>query len=273
MHFCTQQKTFKIYKMPYARKNNKRRVMRRKRTMRPRGRVSLATKKYVKAAIHKQIENKVIVSNLANQSLPTALIGTDPWHLNLLPLISEGAEQGERSGVVVTPRRCVIKGFVNLKPYNASTNPHQPIKLKMWLLSYKLANRNAATFASGTFDEFFEGGNSAFPFQGNMLDMILPVNRQQWTVHSQRMINLGSTYGSTGSGSIVHDNSRFSVPFSFNVGKYLKTKLKFDDTDTDRCTNRNMWLVVQAVSAEGSTGIAYVTSEIHYAYEFQFEDA
>lgn len=259
--------------MPYARKNYKRRPLRRKRTMRSRGRVSLATKKYVKAAIHKQIENKVIVSNLANQSLPTALIGTDPWHFNLIPLIPEGNEQGERDGVIVTPRRCVIKGFVNLKPYNATTNPHQPVKMKMWVVSNKQANRNSATLAAGAFDQFFEGGNSAFPFQGNMLDMILPVNKQYWTVYATKSINLGSTYGSTMSGTVVHDNSRFSVPFSFNIGKHLKTKLKFDDLDTNRATNRNMWLVVQAVTAEGSTGIAYVTSEIHYAYEFQFEDA
>lgn len=259
--------------MPYVRKNYKRRPLRRKRTMRSRGRVSLATKKYVKAAIHKQIENKVIVSNLANQSIVTALLGTDPFQLNLLPLIPEGNEQGERSGVIVTPRRCVIKGFVNLRPYNATTNPHQPVKLKMWVLSYKPLNRNAATLAAGSFDNFFEGGNASFPFQGNMLDMILPVNKQEWTVYATKMINLGSTYGGTAGGSVVHDNSRFSVPFSFNIGKYLKQKLKFDDVDTNRATNRNMWLVVQAVSAEGSTGIGITPAEIHYAYEFQFEDA
>lgn len=247
-----------------------RRPVRRART------VSKTVKRYVKAAIHRNIENKVVVSNLANQTITTAGTAIQPFTINCLPTIGEGSEQGERIGLQIKPMVCTIRGFINMKPHNSATNPYMPIKVKMWLASYKVQNRNATALQLADFARFFEAGNTSVPFQGNMLDMVLPVNKADWTVYETRLINLGLTSNSTaysGSG-FTYDNSRFSVPFSFNVGKHLKQRLMYDDASTSRPTNRNMYVIIQAVSAEGSSGgNVFQTCEVHYSHRFEFEDA
>lgn len=266
--------------MPGSSRRNVRK-MRPSRSRRPRRSsrtsVSKATKRYVKKAIHSNIENKVQVINQSNNNITTALVGASiPYIINCIPSIPSGSDQGERQGVVVTPRTVTIRGFVNMKPHNSTTNPYAPIKLKMWLVSYKLQNRNTATLALGDFDRFFEAGNSSAGFQGNMLDMLLPINKSDWIVYATKTINLGtSSTSSAYSGSgFTYDASRFSVPFYFNVGKHLKQKLMYDDANASQPTNRNMSVIVQAVSAEGSSGGgAFTPCEIHYSHRFEFEDA
>jgi len=264
--------------MPYGKRKYTKRTMRRRRpAYRKRTTVSRATKKYVKRVVHNNIENKIVVVNQVNNPITTALVSASiPYTINCLPIIGSGAEQGERQGNVITPRANIIRGFVNMKPHNSTTNPFAPIKLKMWLVSYKLQNRNAAALNLTDFDRFFEAGNSTVGFQGNMLDMLLPVNKFDWIVYATKSINIGTSSSSSaysGSG-FTYDASRFSVPFSFNVGKHLKQKLNYDDSTSSRPTNRNMFVVVQAVAAEGSSGgAAYITSEIHYSHRFEFEDA
>lgn len=278
--FCVTVKDTLYATMP----GSSRRPVRRMRPRRPRRvkrssrtSVSKATKKYVKRAIHTSIENKVVVINQANNAITTALTGVQaPYSINCIPAINTGAEQGERQGVVITPRVCTLKGFINLRPYNATTNPYAPIKVKMWLASYKIFNRNAATLQLADFNRFFEAGNSTVGFQGNLLDMVLPHNKSDWIIYETRSINLGttSTSASHSGAGVSYDASRFSVPFSINVGKHLKQKLNYDDTDASRPTNRNMFLFVQAVAAEGTNGgSTFIPCEIHYSHRFEFEDA
>jgi len=264
--------------MPYGKRKYTKRTMRRRRpAYRKRTSVSRATKKYVKRIVHSNIENKIIVVNQVNNSVTTALVGASiPFIINCIPNIPSGSDQGERQGVVVTPRAITVRGFINMKPHNSTTNPFAPIKVKMWLVSYKLQNRNTATLALGDFDRYFEAGNSSVGFQGNMLDMLLPINKSDWIVYATKTINLGTSSTSTaytGSG-FTYDASRFSVPFSFNVGKHLKQKIMYDDANASQPTNRNMSIIIQAVSAEGSSGGgAYTTCEVHYSHKFEFEDA
>lgn len=248
----------------------------RRPTRRPR-KVSKAVRTYVKRTIHNNLENKIVVVNQSNNNVTTALSGAQaPYSINCIPIVGEGSEQGERVGVTINPRACTIRGFINIKPQNTLTNPYAPIKVKMWLCSYKLQNRNATALQLADFDRFFEAGNSTVGFQGNILDMILPVNKADWTLYEMRTINLGTSSTSSGhAGSgFVYDASRFSVPFYFNVGKHLKQKLIYDDLSSSRPTNRNMYVFVQAVAAEGSAGGGvYIPCEVHYSHKFEFEDA
>jgi len=61
-----------------------------------------------------------------------------------------------------------------------------------------------------------------------------------------------------------------SVPFSFSYGKHCKT-LKFDDSGPVP-TNRNMFIVFQAVSANGASGGGYIPAEYHYTNRVDYED-
>lgn len=233
-------------------------------------------KRYVKRAIHNNIENKIVVKNFANQSVTTADTTFQVASINLLPDVPKGTEQGERLGIKIKPVVNSIRGFINMKPHNSLTNPYAPVKVRLMIVSYKLQNRNANTLQLSDFSRIFEAGNSTVGFQGNMLDMILPINKADWIIYENRVINVGiGSESSAFSGSgFTYDASRFSVPFSFNCVKHCKSFLTFDDTSSSRPTNRNLYMLIQPVSAEGSAGGGiYTPIEMHYSHRFEFEDA
>lgn len=231
-------------------------------------------KSYVKQAIHSQLENKELVKYAVNTNIVTASTLTDPWNFNLLAAPGIGSAAGQREGVVLRPRpSCRMKLTFNLKPYDALSNPSIPIWVRVWVVSYKVTNVNSAAM-SGVYAGFFEEGSSTVNFQSNMLDMMLPVNKNLWTVYMDRKFKLG--VGSTGTGysgaGVVYDNSPFSRSMTINFGKWLKAPLKYIDAAGNYPNNRNMWIVVQAVNAEG-TSSSVTPCEVHYAHHFVYEDA
>lgn len=258
--------------MPYARKSTKPAMRKRRRTTR---RVSTATKKYVKAAIHRNIENKCFIDYAVNQSVVCAAVGvTSPTTLNLLPILAEGAEVGERVGNKVRLMGNYLNMFINIRPYNVATNTKHPINVRCWILKYKLQNRNAATLQLADWDQFFDLGTSTVGFQNNMLDMVLPVNKTQWIVYEERTFKLGVGAGSAQYGSSVtaYDDSSFNKHLKFHLGKHWKNHLDYQDESTSRPTNTNMFFVVQAVPSDGSSELGPL-AELHYTQKFTYEDA
>lgn len=228
---------------------------------------------YVKRAIHNNLENKVYISYGNNLAVNT-ITGSTPNAIYCLPNIGQGTGQGLRIGNEIKIRSAVIKGHVNLLPYNATTNPlTTPVMVKMWLCSAK--NLNTPNALSLPITNFFEGGSSSIGFQANMLDMDLTVNKDYWTVYRTKKFELGATYASTG-GQVgtggYFDNSKMLIPFSFRFSKYYKSVLKFNDQDTNYPTNRNLWLITQAVYADGSS-TSITPCELNYALRIEFEDA
>lgn len=246
----------------------KKRAYRRKKVSVPR-----AVKSYVKKAIHSNVENKVYVS-YGNNLVINTITGSTPNAINLMPNMSQGTTQGLRIGNEIKIRSGVVRGHVNLLPWNQTSNPlSTPVFIKMWLCSAK--NLNNPNALSLPISNFFEGGSSSIGFQGNMLDMDLSVNKDYFTVYATRKLQLGSTYpSSTGPVGTAgyYDNSKMALPFYFTFGKYFKSSLKYNDTDTNYPTNRNLWIITQAVYADGSS-TAVSVAELNYALRIEYEDA
>ena len=247
----------------------KKTVTRRKRT--GKAKVSKTVKRYVKKQISANIENKCFVYYGANTNINTAGASLDCANLYLLPLLSQGTGQANRIGNQIKIKKAVVKGYVNIIPYNATTNPlTAPVMVKMWLVSH----RKSMTFATGATSNFFETGNSSTGFQGNMLDMVLTVNKEAWLVHKTKTFKIGAGSNTTTgpiSSNAYFDNSPMNKPFSFNFGKYIKAKLRYDDTGTTP-TNKNMYLFIQAVYSDGSSN-AVTPAEYHYDVRIDYEDA
>lgn len=251
--------------MPYARKRVSKRP-RGKRAAPKRNRaVSTATKVYVKKLLHSQIENKMILTYAANQNMITAG-PTNASYINLLPVITQGTGVSNRVGNEVRVVSGILKGYVNLLPYNAVSNPTvAPLYIKMWLFSMKTINSTAVT--AGTLANFFSVNNAGAGFQGSILDMMLPVNADLVTVYATKVINIGTTYSAYGNS----DNSRFSQAFSFDWGKHFKSVLKFDDASTF-VTNRNCFLLFSPCTADGAS-VSTIPAEYHYTNTTKYEDA
>jgi len=249
----------------------------RRRVYRKKPVVSKAIKTYVKRTISSNIENKYFVDYGTNQSITTQSGGGTPIHRQLLPSLVQGLGAGQRLGNEVMVKSAYIRGHVNILPYNATTNPGSvPVYLLMLLVKNKKAN--IAMGSSNAGHDLFELGNSAIGLQGNMLDMILPINSQNWQQLARKKVKLGCSSLSSNATSIqgYFDNSSFSVPFQFNYGKYLK-KLQYEDSGSGFTqttpVNTNLSLIFQTVYANGDTSAQYTIAEYHYSIRMVYEDA
>jgi len=237
--------------------------------------VSKSVKNYVKKAISRRMENKELVNYGFNQSILT-VANSAPTAVNLLPLPSEGAGQSDRIGNEINVKKLLLTGFVNMLPYDATNNPTAPAPLwiKMWVLSAKNVNTN--TFSNTPVGSFFQTGNASAGFQASIRDLLLPVNQDYYTVHRYKTFKIG--YGSlsgANSSSLVgtaFDNSPMSHQFTFDCSKYV-SKLKYDEDQTWP-TNKNLFLVITATRADGSTSSATLpASEFHWRTDCIYEDA
>jgi len=261
----------------YAKRFGKRKATRRptKRVYRKRGGARKSITKIVKAVLSRQAENKSWFDYGANQSITIASGGSTPTFKNLLPQLSQGSSASNRIGNEVKVKNAYIRGHVNILPYDAVLNPQQcppPLYVKMWIVSAKALNTNnlALTNINTT---FFDIVSSSTSFQGNMLDIDFTVNKDAWVIHGTKTVKIGAQYTSA-SGPITayaySDDSPMSAPFSFSFGKNLKT-LKYDDSGPIP-TNRNMFIVFQAVAANGANGGGYIPAEFHYTTRVDYED-
>lgn len=236
--------------------------------------VSTAVKDYVKKSIHSNIENKIWIDYGLNQTINTANLSI-PVFKNLIPTLSQGTQQSQRIGNEVRCVKAVMKGQINLLPYNISSNDTFPIKVKMWLLKSKRYNQPSSE-PLDIASQMFQVGNSTQGPQGNMLDMEFPINKDLFTVFSTRTFHLNTTSFSTFGGSSSFnppDNSRVSQPFYFDFSKHLKAKVKYNDGST-YATNNNLYMVFQAVTYDGATKTtSSIPCEFHYTTTVHYEDA
>lgn len=256
------------------RSNGKRNYRRRRGTSTRKARkVSTAVRSYVRRAIHTNLENKCWISYAANQTVMSAGTSTPIYSINLLPnSLTQGVGKAGRIGNEINLRAGTIYGRVNLLPYNATTNPTpSPVLVRFFLVSCKQTNQPTMT-SSVQFGSFFETGNTASLPQGNSLDMVLPVNNDFWTLYASKVVELGCT--STGSGfatGAIYDNSKFSYGFRFSFGKYVK-RIKYDDNTVPQI-NKNLYLLIQPIYADGSNTSGYIPLEVHYCVKDTYEDA
>lgn len=243
----------------------KKRTYKKKRSI-AKSRVSLATKMYVKKAISINAENKYYIDYGINIPI-TTVFGTTPTALVLVPRINQGVQKSQRVGNEIKVKRAVVQGYVNLLPYNATTNTKPaPVMIKMWVVSNKQIN-GIILSATNIGTQFFDVVNGATGLQGNMLDLLFTVNPESWRVHKSKQFELGYTSGSvTGA---AYDNSKFNHKFSFDVTKHLNT-IKYDDTAVAP-TNKNLYLIMQSVYPDG-TSDSVVSAEYHFVYKVEYED-
>ena len=227
--------------------------------------------KTIKRVMAKQIEVKKYFTYGANQSINCAN-GSYPTAVSVAPLIIQGIGASQRIGNQLNVKSAVINGYVNILPYNSETNPNPiPVYVKIWLLSYKLTK--TVTFTTTNADtSFFDTNNDIIGFQGNMLDLLFKPNYEVYDIHATKTIKIGGT--STSNFTVGYsDNSTMSAPFSFSYGKKLG-KLKYEDDNIASPTNRSMFMVFQAVNANGTAyATIYTPAEYHFTNTISYTDA
>jgi len=234
--------------------------------------IEQSVKTYVKKAISRAAEKKVFIQFGANQSIQAAA-GTNPIAQYILPQIGQGSSNSTRVGNRIKITSGYVRGFCNLLPFNAVSNPNPlPLKVKVWLCSNRKINSNNIA-STNIANDFFEINGATTGFQGNMLDMVLSENKDVWQIWDSITLSLGtSNVTSTGpvsTGSYA-DGSPMSSAFYFNLSK-ICTALKYDDS-TSVPTNRNLFLVFTTVNSDGSADAALIPAEYHYQVRYEYTD-
>lgn len=231
-------------------------------------------RRLVAKEILNKAEKKVFIQTNINVGVQTAN-GSSPTSVYLTPNTSQGTGDQQRIGNRIRVTNGQITGFVNLLPYNAVTNSSAPpIWVKMWLCSYIRQNTSTVGSTDAT-TSFFQASGGTNGFNGSMQDLVAPVNQDSWKLYETRTIKLGvantnaTQPASTGAWL---DSSSMSVQFQFAIPAEHCTQLSYNDTASTIATNKNLWLFVQAVPADGSGGGGQAPVEFHITNFQEFTD-
>lgn len=231
-----------------------------------------AIKGYVRKQISTAAENKILIDYQVNQSIQTARPTVNPRYFSAFLDVSTGVTNSQRVGNEITPKVNMWRAYLNVLPDAPDNVMVGPIMVRYWVVKYKL--QNGSSLPSNAFAKFFSVGAGYANFQANMLDMVLPVNKEEWIVYEDKKfkIGVGANTGVYQSQLNAPDNSSFNRYITVNFMKYWKSKLKFDDSKIEQ-NNTNMYIVFQAVRADGTSGVAGdVAAEMHYTHTYEWED-
>lgn len=256
-------------------RQTRRKIFRRRRGGLGKKRIPLRFKRYVKRAIHRNMENKCRINYAANQPITTGDSTTMTYPL--INAVGQNTSDDTRIGNSIRIVKGIYKGCVNLLPYNATTNPQPlPCWVKIWVVRDLKNAGQLSTMDSAAFGRFFRGNGTALGFQSNVLDTTLEVNKDSFRVLYSKMFKLGNSYsysgGSPTNGASYFDNSPSAKHFSFNWGKWVKKQVKFDD-NASYAQNANLYIVYQCIACEGSSSSGKQLVEFHYTNTMEYEDA
>lgn len=218
-------------------------------------------------------EERLYITYGANQSLVTS-VSAIPAYINLCPSIANGGGQPGRIGNRINMTGGKLRLSMNLLPYNATTNPNAPpIYLRCLVVSSKSANTSNLGSTSVGSDLFMSTGTVVGP-QNNVLDIVLPINRESWTVYHDSVRKLGvAGAGATGPASSTSWIDESSMSAFLDLGLPALGECTYNATSSNDCRNKNLFFIMLNAPVDGFTGSGtYTTAEYHFGLEVDYTD-
>lgn len=255
--------------MPYVHSNKRSKAV--NKTQGLTGPVTAKIRSIVRKTISGEAEKKSYIVYAANQSIITAS-ATTPFAVYLAPQVAQGGGDGQRIGNKIKVISSVLRICINLLPYNAVSNPlPPPLLVRILILGFKKQNVNSAGVTDAS-SALFEVNSGVVGPQGNPLDITLQVNDQSWVVYYDQVIKLGAT--GTSSTTPVSSGAYFDAS---DMSAFLNIPIKhigmfqYNDT-TNVPTNKNTFLFIQPVTADGQGSGSYTMAECHYTIVTKYID-
>lgn len=251
--------------------------------------VSKTVKRYVKSAIHKQLENKKFTleassslahpSNAVNFQAGNILQFTPSSGINSDYTIPQSLGQGGRVGNIINLRKAMFRYVMYPLPYNVTSNPNpKNILVNIWIYSIK-RGIPASTVAdawnifNGT---IFANGNSNNGTTNNLFDLVSIPNNEVIQTHYRRTVKLApAAYYSAGATTVNYNNNdyKYNIMGKINITKYLPKRIVFNDTDNNS-TSKQVFCVITPYACDGTTTPSTVFSAgMFYGIDIEYEDA
>lgn len=260
----------------------------RKATKRTAG-LTKTVKRYVKSAIHKQLENKKFTlegssslshpSNAINFQSGNMLQFTPSVAVNSDYTIPQSLGQGGRTGNVIQLRKAMFRYVMYPLPYNVTTNPNpKNMMVNIWIFSIK-RGIPASTVAdawnvfNGT---IFANGSSNNGTVNNLFDLVSVPNNEVIQSHYRRTVKLGpAEYYLPGATTVNYNNNdyKYNCMGKINITKYLPKRIVFNDTDNNS-TSKQVFCIICPYAADGTTTPSTTFSAgMFYGIDIEYEDA
>lgn len=266
------------YKKSYTRKASK-------------GSVGLTktVKRYVKSAIHRQLENKKFTIEVSDtMSAPSNSVNFQAGNIvqltpsnatNSTYTIIQGTGQGARVGNVIQLRKAVFRYVMYPLQYNVTSNPTpKPLLVNMWIFSIKrgiasLTVADAWNIFNGT---IFANGSSNNGTTNNLFDLVSIPNNEVIQTHYRRTVKLSPASNFLSGATVANyanNDYKLNCMGKINITKYLPKRIVFNDTDNNS-SSKQVFLVCTPYNADGTT-IASTTfpSAWFYGIDVEYEDA
>ena len=236
----------------------------------------------IKRVISRQEEHKESCQYSLNTPLPPS--NNVSWVTSSIPIcpnaagfqITQGVGQGQRVGNQIRTKKCWVKGVLHPTIYDAATN-NQPLPFEVRMLLFK-DKFNKSSQPSAVNLDLFQNGSSVLAPQNDLVDMILDLNRDRYTIYHDEILKVG-TANSGGTGNLAsfqyfaNNDFSYNVKFHVDCTKFLPSVVTYNDTSTSPMSD-SLWLIFLPVAANGSqlasnnTGLAMSWTAV-----YQYTDA
>lgn len=211
-------------------------------------RTAVATiKKYVKAEIAKNVENKKSVSFNQNTSImkwPTGQNAPE-WCLvrfsSIFDISQNAGPQNQRAGNEIKIKKWILRGTLHpnqdVNPTD-STAQYLRYSFQGYATVYLLRLTDYATVQT-TLQKLYQDGNGYNDPVGSYVDHMLPTNEDSYKIYWKRRFKLGpsASYEGTGGTNRMLNNNEFKLTADFTIDlcKYLGRDkiIKFEDGALD----------------------------------------
>ena len=257
------KKSTKTYKKKYVRKSKP----------------SLNLKKTIKRIIHSQIENKIAIKQEILKTVTSYVNNTSLLCLPMIPYneIVQGLGQSDRIGDTIKTQKCYFNFALRPAPYDATYN-FIPLPQSVIIMFGKVKNAKPQKPISTDFSKLFQYGNTSQSPQNRLLDNVLPINKDYFTVYKKLVIKIGnSTVNGTGANlaASYYANNEYKLNCSMrlDITKFMPKTVKFNDT-TAQPTNDGLWMWAWCNNADGTANtFDPIPILMDYCIEYIYEDA
>lgn len=209
--------------------------------------------KVVKRVLHSQLENK------RQYNLDTLFITPQMDTANLfevIPAISQGTRQAERIGNRIKPIKLNLK--MSLSMVNGLYAPSDTGRTGVYFDVYLFTSLTKPTYNtpldSTDLDYFLQAGNAFNRYKGAPWNYMQDVNLDRFKLLKRKRILMNNNFHKADANNYLPyegfgQNSNSAITLKFNLKKYVKSQLKYQDS-INFPTNNGIYAIVVATRAD-----------------------